>query len=142
MDKPPKKLLDQVRDLIRVKHYSIRTEQAYIDWIKRFIYFHDKKHPARMGVPEIEAFLSYLAVDRNVAASTQNQAFNALLFLYRKVLGIELNDQIHAIRAKKPKRLPTVMTKSEVGKLLNALTGVHQLMSKLLYGCGLRSMEQ
>jgi len=113
MDKPPKKLLDQVRDLIRLKHYSIRTEQSYIPWIKRYIYFHKKRHPKDMGVPEIEAFLSHLAVNLRVASSTQNQAFNALLFLYRNVLGIELNEKIQAIRAKKPKKLPTVMTEFE-----------------------------
>lgn len=113
MDKPPKKLLDQVRDLIRLKHYSIRTEQSYIPWIKRYIYFHKKRHPKDMGVPEIEAFLSHLAVNLRVASSTQNQAFNALLFLYRNVLGIELNEKIQAMRAKKPKKLPTVMTEFE-----------------------------
>jgi integron integrase len=141
MDKPPKKLLDQVRDLIRLKHYSIRTEQSYIPWIKRYIYFHKKRHPKDMGVPEIEAFLSHLAVNLRVASSTQNQAFNALLFLYRNVLGIELNEEIQAIRAKKPKKLPTVMTESETLKVLNAMTGVPKLMCMLLYGSGLRSME-
>lgn len=141
MDKPPKKLLDQVRDLIRLKHYSIRTEQSYIPWIKRYIYFHKKRHPKDMGVPEIEAFLSHLAVNLRVASSTQNQAFNALLFLYRNVLGIELNEKIQAIRAKKPKKLPTVMTESETLKVLNAMTGVPKLMCMLLYGSGLRAME-
>jgi len=137
----PKKLLDQVREKIRIRHYSIRTEDAYISWIKRYIFFHKKRHPNEMGKSEIEAFLSHLAVDRKVAASTQNQAFNALLFLYRHVLEIEIGDNINAVRAKKPKRLPTVMTKKETVKVIIALSGVHQLMAKLLYGSGLRLME-
>ncbi|MBE9503566.1 MAG: integron integrase [Proteobacteria bacterium] len=141
MEKPPKKLLDQVRDLIRVKHYSIRTEQAYISWIRRYIYFHNKRHPKDMGKAEIEAFLTHLAVDMKVASSTQNQAFNALLFLYRNVLNIDFGDDINAVRAKKPKKLPSVMTESEVGRVLDALDGVHKLMAMLLYGCGLRAME-
>ena len=118
MTKRPKKLLDQVRDAIRVKHYSIRTEEAYVTWIKRFILFHDKRHPLEMDVPEIEAFLTHLAVDQNVAASTQNQALSALLFLYRHVLNKELEGPIDAVRAKRPKRLPTVLTKEEVRKVI------------------------
>jgi integron integrase len=138
---PPKKLLDRVRDHIRFKHYSIRTEEAYTSWIKRFILFHNKKHPAEMGKTEIEAFLTHLAVDLNVAASTQNQAFNALLFLYREVLEIEFPEQIRSVRAKKPKRLPTVMTRDEAMRVILAMTGTHQLMAKLLFGSGLRLME-
>jgi integron integrase len=134
-------LLDQVRDAIRRKHYSIRTEEAYVNWIKRFILFHDKRHPKDMGVPEIEAFLTYLAVDRNVAASTQNQALSAILFLYREVLNRELEGPIDALHAKKPKRLPTVLTREEVLKVLGYLSRPHQLMAKLLYGSGLRLME-
>ena len=136
-----KKLLDRVRDAIRVKHYSIRTEQAYVNWIRRFILFHDKRHPNQRGVAEIEAFLTHLAVKKNVAASTQNQALSALLFLYREVLHKELDGPIDALRAKKPKRLPTVLTKEEVQRILGHLSGDHLLMAKLLYGSGLRLME-
>jgi len=109
--RPEKKLLDQVRDIIRLKHYSIRTEKAYLNWIRRFILFHNKRHPKEMGSYEIEAFLTHLAVNEHVAASTQNQAFNALLFLYREVLKIQLDDSINAVRAERAKCLPTVLTK-------------------------------
>ena len=141
MENRPKKLLDQVRDAIRVKHYSIRTEEAYVAWIRRYILFHNKRHPREMGVSEIEAFLTYLAVDRQVAASTQNQALSALLFLYREVLKEDLERPLDAVRAKQPKRLPTVLTKEEVLKVIGFLSGTHQLMAKLLYGSGLRLME-
>ena len=141
MKKRPPKLLDQVREAIRLKHYSIRTEEAYVNWIKRYIFFHNKRHPKDMGTPEIEAFLTHLAVKRNVAASTQNQALSALLFLYREVLHIDLEGPIDAIRAKQPKRLPTVLTRNEVFKVIGFLSGTHQLMAKLLYGSGLRLME-
>ena len=139
--KRPKKLLDQVRDAIRRKHYSIRTEEAYVSWIKRFILFHNKRHPREMGAPEIEAFLTHLAVERRVAASTQNQALSAILFLYREVLGIDLDLPLRAVRAKRPKRLPTVLTHEEALRVIAGLSGVHQLMAKLLYGSGLRLME-
>jgi integron integrase len=141
MNKPPKRLLDQVREKIRIKHYSIRTEQAYVSWIKRFILFHDKRHPNEMGKQEIEAFLTHLAKNLNVASSTQNQAFNALLFLYNQVLDKALGDKINATRAKKPRRLPTVMTNEEAMKVINNLSGSNKLMAKLLYGSGLRLME-
>jgi integron integrase len=141
MDKPPKKLLDQVREAIRLKHYSIRTEQAYVDWIKRYIFFHDKRHPQQMGVSEIEAFLTHLAVEQHVAASTQNQALSALLFLYREVLHEDLDRPVDSMRAKKPKRVPTVLTKEEARKVIGFLSGTHQVMVKLLYGSGLRVME-
>jgi len=141
MYKPPKKLLDQVRERIRIKHYSIRTEQAYILWIKRFILFHNKKHPNEMGKQEIETFLTHLAKNLNVASSTQNQAFNALLFLYNQVLDRAFDEKINAIRAKKPRRLPTVMTNEEAMKVINNLSDSNQLMTKLLYGSGLRLME-
>ncbi len=141
MNQRPKKLLDQVREAIQVKHYSIRTEQAYVNWIKRYILFHDKRHPREMGAAEIEAFLTYLAVDRNVAASTQNQALSALLFLYRQVLKQDLVGSIDSVRAKRPKRLPTVLTKEETLRVIGFLSGTHQLMAKLLYGSGLRLME-
>lgn len=141
MKKRPKKLLDRVREIIRLKHYSIRTEEAYVSWIKRYILFHDKRHPREMGVSEIEAFLTHLAVDQHVAASTQNQALSALLFLYREVLQKDLGRPVDAMRAKRPKRLPTVLTKEEVRKVIGYLSGTHKLMAKLLYGSGLRLME-
>lgn len=135
------KLLDQVRDVLRKRHYSIRTEQAYVDWIKRYIFFHGTRHPKEMGAAEISRFISHLATERNVAASTQNQALNALVFLYKQVLQVEVGSLGSMERAKKPERLPTVMSREEVGRLLVAMTGIHQLMAKLLYGCGLRLME-
>ncbi len=135
------RLLDQVREHIRVKHYSIRTEQAYLDWVKRFILFHDTRHPSEMGAPEVEAFLTHLAVSRNVSASTQNQALSAILFLYREVLGVELAWLDGVQRAKKPARLPVVLTTTEVRALLAQLEGTHWLMANLLYGAGLRLME-
>ncbi len=141
MSQPPK-LLDQVRELLRIKHYALRTEEAYVDWIKRFILFHNKQHPREMGTPEIRTFLAHLATEGNVAASTQNQALAALLFLYRQVLQQDLDPlDLDAIRAKKPQRLPTVLTKSEVQQILAQLTGAHLLMARLLYGSGLRLME-
>ncbi|MFP4346518.1 MAG: integron integrase [Anaerolineales bacterium] len=137
-----KKLLDRVSEAIQLKHYSPRTEEAYISWIRRFILFHDKRHPREMGAAEIEEFLTYLAVERDVAASTQNQALYALLFLYREVLRKELDEQtIDAVRAKKPRRLPTVLTHDEVRRVLGLLSGTQRLMAKLLYGSGLRLME-
>jgi integron integrase len=141
MNSPQLKLLDRVRCRIRVKGYSIRTEKTYVSWIKRFILFHDKRHPQEMGKPEIEAFLSYLAVNLNVAASTQNQAFNAILFLYNHVLNTEMPQNINAIRSKKPVRLPTVMTRDETMRIIEAMTGTYQLMAKILYGSGLRAIE-
>jgi integron integrase len=134
-------LFKRVRDLIRLKHYSIRTEKSYLSWIMRYILFHNRRDPKEMGNPEIEAFLSHLAVDLKVSGSTQNQAFNAILFLYKEVLKKELDDSINAIRAKKPKRLPTVMTKDETMKVIGAVPADHQLMVKLIYGGGLRLME-
>jgi integron integrase len=140
MQQRPKKLLDQVRDAARLKHYSIRTEQAYVNWIKRYILFHNIRHPKEMGNSEIEVFLTHLAVKENVAASTQNQALSALLFLYREVLRQELGP-IDALRAQKPKRLPTVLTREEVHRVLAQLSGTRRLMAQLLYGSGLRLME-
>ena len=141
MPNPPRRLLDQVRHALRLKHYSLRTEQAYISWIRRFILFHDKQHPLTMGVPEITAFLSHLATQQKVSASTQNQALNALLFLYRDVLVKDLPEPIDAIRARRPLRLPTVLTKDETRTQIRHLDGRYQLMAKLLYGSGLRLME-
>ncbi len=120
----PKKLLDQVRDALRLKHYSIRTENSYVNWIRRYILFHNKRHPAEMGAAEIAAFLTHLAVEENVAASTQNQALSALLFLYREVLHKDLGP-IDALRAQKPKRLPTVLTRDEVQRLIAQMSGTH-----------------
>ena len=135
------RLLDLVRAKIRVKHYSIRTEQAYLDWIKRFILHFDKRHPGDMGVQEIEAFLTWLAVSGRVAASTQNQAKSALLFLYREVLEIDLPWLENVTQAKTPIRLPVVLTQDEVGALLSRLRGTHWLVASLLYGTGMRLME-
>lgn len=142
LDSEPKpRLLDLVRSRIRVKHYSIRTETAYVDWIKRFILFHRKRHPLEMGAPEVEAFLTSLAVDRNVAASTQNQALAAILFLYREVLGQELPWLEGVTRAKKPQRLPTVLSRQEVDAVLGRMSGTSALIARLLYGTGMRVME-
>ncbi len=136
------KLLDPVRDRLRVKHYSIRTERAYVDWIKRFIVFHGKRHPRELGASEVEAFLSHLAVAREVSASTQNQAKSALLFLYREVLGIEELPWLDNVtQAKTPRRLPVVLTVAEVQRVLARLEGTVGLMASLLYGTGLRLME-
>lgn len=139
--RPPRRLLDQVRDRLRTKHYSYRTEQSYLHWIKRFILFHGKRHPKEMAESEIESFLTDLAVRRKVAAATQNQAFNAILFLYREVLGVELVGGIEAVRAKRPKRLPTVMSRSEVELVLSGIGGVPGMACRLIYGAGLRARE-
>jgi len=136
----PKKLLDQMREALQTQHYSIRTEEAYVEWAKRFILFHQKRHPKEMGTAEIEAFLTHLAVKRQVAASTQNQALSALLFLYKAVLRQEIGS-VDAVRARKPKRLPTVLTKPEALRVMHAMTGVSQLMAQLLYGSGMRALE-
>ena len=137
----PKKLFDQLRDTIRLKHYSYSTEKTYVHWTRRYILYHNKRHPAEMGAAEIEAFLTYLAKDGYVSSSTQNQALNALLFLYRNVLQIDLPVPLHALRAKRSEHLPTVLSKDEVARVLAGKQGLHQLMAKLLYGCGLRLME-
>ncbi len=135
------KLLDQFRAFIRKKHYSLRTEEAYVSWIRQFILFHNKTHPKDMGKAEISAFLSHLAVNRNVAASTQNQAFNALLFLYRNVLGAEFGELDNVEQAKKPKKVPVVFTKPEIKMIINQLEGYKWIMAQLMYGAGLRVME-
>jgi site-specific recombinase XerD len=142
-DSPPKKLLERLRDVIRAKHYSIRTEDAYHDWVKRFTLrvFHNKCHPETMGVPEINIFLTHLAVQENVSASTQNQALNAIVFLYREVLHLELDGPIRPVRAKQPERLPVVLSKAEALIVINQLSGDLRLMAQLLYGSGLRLME-
>jgi integron integrase len=135
------RLLDQVRDVIRCKHYSIRTESTYTEWIKRFILFHDKRHPKDLNEKHISSFLTHLAVNRKVTSSTQNQALCALVFLYRQVLKMELGDFENVIRAKKPSKLPVVFTCEEVRQILLQLNGVHWLLGQLLYGAGLRVME-
>lgn len=135
------RLLDQVRNVIRRKHYSIRTEEVYVDWIRRFILFHDKRHPKEMGAPEIEAFLTHLAVNQNVAASTQNQAFSAILFLYKDVLGKEFTAPIDIFWSKKPKRLPTVLSKTETQTVINLLNHPYKLLAQFFYGSGLRLTE-
>jgi integron integrase len=135
------KLLEQLRQELRSRHYSRRTEQTYCQWVKRFIYFHKVRHPAEMGEPEINAFLTHLAVKERVSASTQNQALSSLLFLYRYVLKRKIGDLGEVIRARKPKRLPVVMTREEVKAVLTNLKGDKWLMASLMYGAGLRLME-
>ena len=138
---PPPRLLVLVREAIRRRHYSRRTAQAYVHWVKRFVYFHGKRHPREMGEAEVTAFLYDLASARNVAGGTQNQALSALLFLYKEVLGKDLAWLDGLVRAKRPPRLPTVLTRAEVEALLAQLTGVRWLVASLLYGAGLRLME-
>ncbi len=135
------KLLDQLSEALRSRHYSRRTEQTYCHWVKRYVHFHNLRHPADMGEPEINAFLTHLAVHEKVAASTQNQALSALLSLYRHVFGREVGDLGEVIRARKPKRLPVVMTRDEVKAVLANLSGDKWLMASLMYGAGLRLME-
>ena len=138
----PPKLLDRMRDHLRTRHYSIRTEQAYLDWARRFILYHNKRHPQEMGAPEVEAFLTHLAVDRQVSASTQNQAKAAILYLYKQVLAIDLPWLDEVVQAKRPQRLPVVLTPSEVRELLIHMdNGTMGLITRLLYGTGMRLME-
>ncbi|SLM31205.1 Integrase/recombinase (fragment) [Desulfamplus magnetovallimortis] len=139
---PKLRLMDQVRQVLRYHHYAYRTEQTYCDWILRYIRYHGAKtHPRNMGKREIEAFLSHLAVQENVAASTQRQALNAIVFLYKKVLDIPVDKNLEPVRAKRHPRHPVVMTQSEVIRVLNHMQGIHLLMARLLYGSGLRLME-
>ena len=139
---PPKpKLLDQFQEAIRIRHYSPRTEETYVHWIKRFIFFHNKRHPIEMGEAEIARFLCSLASDGHVSASTQNQAFNALLFLYREVLNKKIGLIDGVVRAKRPLRLPVVLTKEEVKRVIDRMNGAPRLMAIVLYGGGLRLME-
>ena len=140
-DSGQKRLIARFREAIRTRHYSLRTEQAYWYWIRWFIRFHGRRHPAEMGAAEVTAFLSWLATEREVAAATQNQALSALLFLYQKVLGLELPWLASMARAKRPVRVPSVLTEAEVRRLLAALDGVKWLMAALLYGAGLRQAE-
>lgn len=140
---PPQqpKLLDQLRREIRMRHYSIRTERSYVDWVHRYILFHNKRHPLEMGPAEITAFLSYLATDLNVAASTQNQACCAIVFLYKRVLDKDLPALGEIVRAKKPARLPVVLSAEETASVLSGLSGLHRLMGDMLYGTGMRIVE-
>ena len=137
----PPKLLDRVRTAVRVRHYSRRTEQAYVDWIRRFILFHKKRHTSTMGAAEVSAFLAWLAVERRVSASTQNQALSALLFLYKAVLAIEIAAIPPVVRARTPERLPVVLSREEVGAILKRLTGTERLIVMVLYGSGVRLEE-
>jgi integron integrase len=136
-----RKLLEQVSDAIRIKHYSPRTEKTYIEWIRRYILFHNKRHPKDMGPDEIQAFITHLATQRNVSASTQNQALSAIMFLYRHVLQKEIALPSDTIRAEKSKTIPTVLTHQEAMTVIGKMIGVPQLMAKILYGSGLRLME-
>ena len=137
----PPKLLDRVRHAIRLRHYSRRTEEAYVTWIRRYIVFHRKTHPAQMGAAEISQFLTWLAVDRQISASTQNQALSALLFLYKAVLTIEIGAVPPVVRARTPERLPVVLSREEMAAILKQLTGTERLVVMLLYGSGLRLEE-
>lgn len=141
MDAIAPTLLGRVREVIRYKHYSIRMERAYVEWVRRFVAFHGRRHPRDMGAEEVRAFLTHLAVEADVAASTHQQALSALLFLYREVLEVDLPWLLDLARPKKPKRVPVVLSRSEVGRLFEMLDGSHALMARLLYGTGMRLME-
>ena len=138
---PPPRLLDRLRTEIRTRHYSIRTESAYVDWARRFIYFHNKRHPQDMGAAEVGAFLSYLATERDVSAATQGQAKSALLFLYGQVLQVELPWLKEVVSARTQRKLPVVLTPTEVRALLLEVSGTTGLVASLLYGTGMRLME-
>ena len=135
------KLLDRVREAIRLRHYSRRTEVAYVTWIRRYIVFHNKTHPATLGAPDISAFLSWLATRRQVSASTQNQALAALLFLYERVLRMQVGEIEHVVRAKQPLRLPVVLSREEVALVFSHLEGPMWIIGMFLYGAGLRLEE-
>ncbi len=137
----PRKLLDRLRDVLRLKQYSRRTEKSYCQWVRRFVVFHHLRHPQEMGAAEVAAFLTYLARDRQVSASTQNQALNAIVFLYKAVLERDLGEFGEIQPAQRPKRLPVVLSREEVRRLLEAVSGTFGLMARLLYGTGLRLME-
>ena len=137
----PRKLLDHVRDVLRVNHYSARTEEAYVGWIRRFILYHNKKHPREMGALEVELYLTHLAVGQNVSTSTQKQALNALVFLYHRVLQKPLGQFRDISRPKKPQRRPLVLSKNEVERILRVMIGTHQLIATLLFGTGMRLLE-
>ena len=138
---PAKPLLDQLRDALRARHYAKRTEDAYVDWVRRCILFHHKRHPQDMSASDVTAFLTHLALEDKVAASTQTQALSAILFLYRAVLQMDFDEPLLIVRARQPERLPIVLTRPEVQAVIRQLSGTYQLMAKLLYGSGLRLME-
>ena len=135
------KLMDEVRGVLRRERYGYRTEKQYMQWIRRYIAYHGNRNPREMGTTEVEQFLTHLAVVRKIAASTQNQAFNALLFLYKQVLKINIPEEINSVRAKLPERLPVVLTPQEALTIIDALKGVFHLIVKILYGAGLRGIE-
>ena len=136
-----KKLLEQARDTLRTKHYSYRTEKSYLDWMKKFILFHEKRHPNEMGPPEVQDYITYLAVERKVSASTQNQALSAIVFLYKYVLGKDIVVPAGISRPGRPERIPTVLSHSEAMRVISEMAGTNRLIAKLLYGSGLRIME-
>ena len=138
MEQRPPRLLDKVRETLRLKHYSTKTEESYVHWILRFIRYHKLRHPREMGDAEVQAFLTHLAVQQKVSASTQNQALSALLFLYRDVLKLDLQVQFETVGARRSKTVPTVLTRTEVNTVLPQMSGMCGLMAKLLYGSGLR----
>ena len=135
-DRPARRLLDRVRDAIRVRHYSYRTAEAYVGWIRRYILFHSKRHPQEMGIVEINSFLTHLAVDRKVSASTQDQTLAALLFLYQEVLKIQIGWMDIAVRATKPRRLPVVLNRAEVREVLHRMSGVLRVIANLFMDLG------
>src|SRR5687768_17408790 len=137
-----KKLLDQYSEFLRNRHYSLRTEQTYIGWVRQYILYHNKRHPREMGVKEINDFITHLVNQKTVAASTQNQAISAILFLYRNVLDIKLDEKaLFPIRPTKPKRIPTVLSRDEAKKVIAQMAGIYKIMTELMYGSGLRLME-
>ncbi len=133
------RLMDQVREVLRFHHYAYNTEKSYVAWILQYIRFNDRRHPKDMGKPEVEAFLSHLAINRGVSASTQNQAFNAIVFLYKQVLNMDFDLDIRASRARKTKRMPVVLNRKDVSDIISQLNGVSKILTQLMYGCGLRS---
>ena len=135
------RLMDQVREVLRFHHYAYNTEKSYVSWILKYIRFNNKKHPKDMGKFEVEAFPSHLAINRNVSASTQNQAFNAIVFLYKQVLNMDFDLDIRASRARKTKRMPVVLNRNDVSDIISQLNGVCKILTQLMYGCGLRSLE-
>ena len=136
-----KKILELVRESIRLKHYSIRTEETYVNWIKRYILFHNKTHPAELSEVHIRNYLSHLAIKQKVAASTQNQALNAIMYLYKNILKIDLGDLGNIERAKRSRSIPVVFSPTEAKQILENMSGVNKLMASLLYGTGMRLME-
>jgi integron integrase len=141
MSKPKKKLLDQLRETVRLKHYSIRTEQTYVGWVRKYILFHNKRHPQEMGVREIREFLTHLAVEQENSAASHNQALSAILFLYREVLNIKMPAEVQTLWVKSVRPLPTVLSKETALQVIGLMSGVNQIMLKVIYGSGLRLME-